>query len=181
MIDDLILMQRTNLSKNDGLIDQYQSQMHKEFIELQPFLPPEVKRVVEIGPGVGGMAVEFAKAYPGVYFQFVDLWEVEHSQKSCNTFDTLRDYLLGYRIQEEEYEACDPLDFNSGVHLESDVVISLLSMEFHYKRGLYWDTIINRVKPKVVIYDVRKDDKFEGKVVGYYGRGGEAKRLAFNP
>ena len=146
-----IKKQRTQYKKD--VVKEFIADIENDFNQIKPFLPAEALDILDIGCGVGGIDVLLAKFYGCPMLDLLDsnietpLYYGYKKEAACyNSFEATADLMESNGIF-----AFNLIDKNDGVpEKEYDIVISLLSMGYHYPIDTY------KFKTKCFIADVRE-------------------------
>ncbi len=142
--------------------------LRKDLKTFEKYLPQNVKKILDIGCGVGGIDVVLSRYYessqPDIYL--LDKTEIPLRvyygirDRGCyyNSLEVTKNLLVINGIPEEkiflqEATLNNSIDFN----VEFDLIISLLSWGYHYPVSTYLDQVYEKLAPGgTLILDVRK-------------------------
>jgi len=158
-----IKKQRTQYKKD--VVKEFIADIENDLKQIKPFLPAEALDILDIGCGVGGIDVLLARHYPGACLDLLDsnietpLFYGYKKEAACyNSFEATADLMESNGIF-----LFNLIDKNTGVpEKEYDIVISLLSMGYHYPIDTY------EFKTKCFIADVREDTDGLEKLLNTY-------------
>lgn len=153
---NLIILQRPDKKSDDysKVMADYLKEVEEEYNQLKPFLPSEIKNVLDIGCGMGGIDIFLYRDYkPKITFldrNGIDN-EVKYgyhktSSKYCLLSETKK-FVESHGVLGAKYVNIDEEPFPTE---EFDLTISLFSMGFHYPLQTY------KPKTKYLIFDTRK-------------------------
>lgn len=157
-----------------GLIENVYNETLNDYIKIiMKHLPP-IKTVVDIGGGIGGLAILLTKMY-GCKVTILEKDGFEDNKRTggygkedtfaaYNTIDITLKTWINSGLKEEYFNYINvdkPFEFP-----ECDLVVSTLSWGFHYPISTYWASAIN--KSKFIIADCRNDIPAQPMVIIYY-------------
>jgi hypothetical protein len=157
-----IKKQRTQYKKD--VVKEFIADIENDFMQIKPFLPAEALDILDIGCGVGGIDVLLNEHYKGdCRFVLLDsdvetpLFYGYKKEAACyNSFEATADLMssngvLLFNLIGKNEALFNWTDKNIGVpEKEYDIVISLLSMGYHYPIDTY------EFKTKCFIADIRE-------------------------
>jgi SAM-dependent methyltransferase len=164
-----LLQQRTDM--RDLLENHYLAEMADLFDNISPHLPAEVRSVLDVGCGLGGINIFTARRFPDAVVYLLDRdgdtgskigWHDGADAFGCyNNLQDTKTFLRSHGVKNKLVLLQElPKGF------ESDLVYSFLSWGFHYPLNTY------HPKAKTLIVDIRRDheDPPAGSAVIYRGR-----------
>ena len=159
---EIMKLQRTGAVKAADPVHVFQKNLEEDFDMIAPHLPANVKNILDIGCGIGGIDLYLWRYYR-CGLSLMDKNEVEKEIKygyrsetsAYNKLDLTREFLKMNGVDGEvyAYEAHTGWKFPC----RFDVILSLISCGFHYPVDTYLNMISDYLHPwGVVILDVRK-------------------------
>jgi len=162
-----IRLQRTTLNLED-LKDSFSESIQDDFDGIKSFLPESCSAILDIGCGVAGINVPLSQFYEDpVHITLLDKThteeEVKYGYKTTsefyNSLEVAKTLLMDNNIEEKNITLLNAQDDHQ---ITSDgpfdIIISLLSMGFHYPVTTYLDRILETLSPNgVLILDIRKN------------------------
>lgn len=149
---DLITLQRTNINSADYLTE-YLKIIEEEYNQLKPFLPDEIKSVLDIGCGMGGIDIFLYRDYqPTITFLDRDgidqkiKYGYRETPSKYNILSETKKFVEAHGVNDARYINIDDESFPTE---KFDLTISLLSMGYHYPLDAY------KPKTKYLIADIR--------------------------
>ncbi|MBU6231443.1 MAG: class I SAM-dependent methyltransferase [Patescibacteria group bacterium] len=134
--------------------------IEQEYNEIQPYLPPTAKKILDIGCGVGGIDALLAQRYPDAEIFLFD--ETTTDKKIHYGFEKKGSFYNSLDV------AKDLVEKNGGHHVTSwpvsrgfpkekfDLVVSIMSWGAHYPVDTYLDDVYEGLNPGgIVITDLR--------------------------
>ena len=150
---------------------KYYEVMSNEFLVLENFIKESDKLVLSIGGGIGGLELIINQKYEKKKFFFIERnyvskkikygWGGKINSEAYNNLDIQKKFLI---MNQMEYDQINIFDYDNGnlPEIKFDVVISLLSLDYHYDFDLYKDYLkkvsSNNTK---IIFDTIRADYFE--------------------
>jgi len=141
----------------------YSGEMNALYDQIKDSLPNDMKTVLDIGSGLGGIDVVMAKNHPQSKFWLMDkngvVMERERKigwHESVNTFGPYNSFIETWKFLHENGMAEDRFEvINHIPDMRFDLVMSFLSWGFHYPVSTYIDEV--RSRTKTLIIDIRKE------------------------
>lgn len=151
------------------IMKRYRDDMVRTFQTVQPYLPREASEVLDIGGGLGGMSVMLGRHYPAAKVTLLEREGDEGSKigwhDSAEEFGAYNSAALTSEfLTANGLEDFAVVDAANGYPLAGpyQVVISLLSLGFHYPVETYLNAIYASLeKGGVFICDIRNGTKGE--------------------
>jgi len=145
----------------------YLAELEREYEDIKPWLPDQVRGVLDIGCGIGGIDVMLFRHYGRASFiQFFMLDRTRVSDHVHYGFGTDEVFYNSLEVTERVLERNGiPIDnvhlreANGRIRIERplDLVVSLLSWGFHYPVEAYLEQVHRRLRPGGrAILDVRR-------------------------
>jgi len=147
------------------------NEFESEFKQLIKYLPNKVENVADIGCGLGIINILINNHFnKKIYFTLIDSDQIERKVsygfhpkgQFYNSFKLTSDLLIGNGIKKERLNLVD-VDNKNKLKTKFDLVISLLSMGYHYPITQYLKFFIkNTHKETIFIFDIANEHtKFE--------------------
>ena len=158
----------TNLFVNffnplSNINSQLNNDIIQEFDELKPFLPEQVKEVIDIGCGLGIIDIFLNYHYSNnIKFTLIDKNHIENKVsygyekvgQFYNNFKTTIEFLIKHGLKKKYIDVFEK-DNLSQINTKFDLVISLLSMGYHYPLNQYLKFLKkNTHKDTIFIFDI---------------------------
>ena len=155
----------------DEIGKKYYEVMSNEFLILENFINESDKLVLSIGGGIGGLELIINQKYDKKKFFFIERnyvskkikygWGGKINSEAYNNLDIQKKFLI---MNQMKYDQINIFDYDNGnlPEIKFDVVISLLSLDYHYDFDLYKDYLkkISSNNTKI-IFDTIRADYFE--------------------
>lgn len=145
--------------------------MSNEFSILENFIKEKDKLFLSIGGGIGGLELIINQKYDKKKFFFIERnyvskkikygWGGKINSEAYNNLDIQKKFLI---MNQMKYDQINIFDYDNGKlpEIKFDVIISLLSLDYHYDFDLYKDYLkkvsSNNTK---IIFDTIRADYFE--------------------
>ena len=155
----------------DEIGKKYYEVMSNEFLILENFINESDKLVLSIGGGIGGLELIINQKYDKKKFFFIERnyvskkikygWGGKINSEAYNNLDIQKKFLI---MNQMKYDQINIFDYDNGKlpEIKFDVIISLLSLDYHYDFDLYKDYLkkvsSNNTK---IIFDTIRADYFE--------------------
>jgi SAM-dependent methyltransferase len=172
-------LQRTEYGKtDDAKFDRlFNKSLDKNFLEIAPFLKKEPMNICDIGCGIAAIDMLICKNHTVNHLTLIDKNGL--SPKIYYGFKEEAAFYNDLNIITKLFEdnnvlmpATSFIDINTQpleYKYSYDVIISLLSLSFHYPFKTYADFIKNTIKPNgVLILDIRNDTKELPTILEYF-------------
>ena len=150
---------------------KYYEVMSNEFLILENFIKESDKLFLSIGGGIGGLELIINQKYGKKKFFFIERnyvskkikygWGGKINSEAYNNLDIQKKFLIMNQMKNDQINI---FDYDNGKlpEIKFDVVISLLSLDYHYDFDLYKDYLkkvsSNNTK---IIFDTIRADYFE--------------------
>ena len=145
----------------------YYEVMNKEFMTVKDFIDPKDKFFLSIGGGMGGLELIINKNFNNKFFYFIEKNYVSKKVKygwDNNNNEAYNDLHLQRIFLEEngiDSLRLSIIDFDNDVFPDNkfDVVISLLSLDYHYDFNIYKNYLkkISHENTKIIFDTIRAD------------------------
>ena len=155
----------------DEIGKKYYEVMSNEFSILENFIKEKDKLFLSIGGGIGGLELIINQKYDKKKFFFIERnyvskkikygWGGKINSEAYNNLDIQKKFLI---MNQMKYDQINIFDYDNGKlpEIKFDVIISLLSLDYHYDFDLYKDYLkkvsSNNTK---IIFDTIRADYFE--------------------
>ncbi len=150
---------------------KYYKVMSNEFLVLENFIKESDKLVLSIGGGIGGLELIINQKYEKKKFFFIERnyvskkikygWGGKINSEAYNNLDIQKKFLIMNQMKNDQINI---FDYDNGKlpEIKFDVVISLLSLDYHYDFDLYKDYLkkVSSDNTKI-IFDTIRADYFE--------------------
>mgnify|MGYP000536324339 FL=1 len=150
---------------------KYYEVMSNEFLVLENFIKESDKLVLSIGGGIGGLELIINQKYEKKKFFFIERnyvskkikygWGGKINSEAYNNLDIQKKFLIMNQMKNDQINI---FDYDNGQlpEIKFDVVISLLSLDYHYDFDLYKDYLkkVSSDNTKI-IFDTIRADYFE--------------------
>ena len=155
----------------DKIGKKYYEIMSNEFLILENFIKESDKLVLSIGGGIGGLEAIINQKHDKKKFFFVERnyiskkikygWGGKINSEAYNNLDIQKKFLI---MNQMKYDQINIFDYDNGKlpEIKFDIVISLLSLDYHYDFDLYKDYLkkVSSDNTKI-IFDTIRADHFE--------------------
>ena len=145
----------------------YYEVMNKEFMTVKNFIDPKDKFFLSIGGGMGGLELIINKNFNNNFFSFIEKnyvskkvkygWD-NNNNEAYNDLNLQRVFLEKNGIDSSRLNI---VDFDNDVFPDNkfDVVISLLSLDYHYDFNIYKNYLkkISHKNTKIIFDTIRAD------------------------
>ena len=134
----------------------YEASLEKVVESMAPALPTDVRSILDVGGGLGGLGVVLGRRYPSAGYWVLDGVsdgpEVRKHRETFSNAVVAADFLRANGLTEFGfYEPCDGFD------RKFDLVVSTAAWCFHIEPYVYLNRVMAALAPKAtVILDVRK-------------------------
>ena len=146
---------------------RYYEVMNKEFMTVKDFIDSKDKFFLSIGGGMGGLELIINKNFNNNFFSFIEKNYVSKKVKygwDNNNNEAYNDLNLQRIFLEEngmDSSRLSVIDFDNDVFPDNkfDVVISLLSLDYHYDFNIYKNYLkkISHENTKIIFDTIRAD------------------------
>ena len=155
----------------DQIGKKYYEVMFNEFLILENFIKESDKLVLSIGGGIGGLELIINQKYDKKNFFFIERnyiskkikygWGGKINSEAYNNINIQKKFLI---MNQMKYEQINIFDYDNEKlpEIKFDVVISLLSLDYHYDFDLYKDYLKKVSSNNTrIIFDTIRADHFE--------------------
>ena len=145
--------------------------MSKEFSTLEPFISPDDKNFLSIGGGIGGLELIINQKFQNKNFYFIERnyiskkvkygWGGITNEEAYNDLNLQKIFLMMNGMHENQINIYD-YDKDNLPKIKFDVIISLLSLDYHYAFDLYNEYLRKVSKPETkIIFDTINNEYFK--------------------
>ena len=150
---------------------KYYDVMLKEFSTLEPFISPDDKNFLSIGGGIGGLELMINQKFQNKNFYFIERnyiskkvkygWGGITNEEAYNDLNLQKNFLMMNGMHENQINIYD-YDKDNLPKIKFDVIISLLSLDYHYAFDLYNEYLRKVSKPETkIIFDTINNEYFK--------------------
>lgn len=150
---------------------KYYDVMSKEFSTLEPFISPDDKNFLSIGGGIGGLELIINQKFQNKNFYFIERnyiskkvkygWGGITNEEAYNDLNLQKIFLMMNGMHENQINIYD-YDKDNLPKVKFDVIISLLSLDYHYAFDLYNEYLRKVSKPETkIIFDTINNEYFK--------------------
>jgi len=150
---------------------KYYNVMSNEFLNLKNFIEPSDKLVLSIGGGIGGLESIINQNQEDKQFFFIERnyiskkvkygWSGMDNDEAYNSLEIQKNFLIMNGMDLKQINIFD-YDNDKLPEIKFDIVISLLSLDYHYDFNLYKDYLKKISKPETkIIFDTIRADYFK--------------------
>ena len=153
---------------NNLLRHKYYEVMLEEFSTLEKFIDINDKFFLSIGGGIGGLEVIINQKFDNKKFYFIERnyiskkvkygWGGLINDEAYNDLSIQKDFLRMNGMQDNQIQIFD-YDKDKLPELKFDVIISLLSLDYHYDFDLYSQYLkkVSNQNTKIIFDTIRED------------------------
>jgi len=147
---------------------KYYNVMSNEFLNLKNFIEPSDKLVLSIGGGIGGLESIINQNQEDKQFFFIERnyiskkvkygWSGMDNDEAYNSLEIQKNFLIMNGMDLKQINIFD-YDNDKLPEIKFDIVISLLSLDYHYDFNLYKDYLkkISKSETKIIFDTIRAD------------------------
>lgn len=147
---------------------EYYRIMLNEFLSIEQFINQNDKSFLSIGSGVGGLEVIINKTFKNNDYYFIERnfiskkvrygWGGMANSEGYNNLELQKDFLITNEMSESQINIFD-YDKDTLPEKKFDVIISLLSLDYHYDFNLYSEYLkkISKDDTKIIFDTIRAD------------------------
>ena len=147
--------------------------MTNEFLTLEKFIGSSDKSFLSIGGGIGGLELIINQRFKNNIYHFIEKnyiskkvkygWGGMENTEAYNDLSIQKDFLKMNDMDENQINIYD-YDNDKLPEKKFDIIISLLSLDYHYDFNLYEDYLKKVSKPDTkIIFDTIRADYFSNK------------------
>ena len=144
--------------------------MFNEFLTIEKFISPKDTNVLSVGGGLGGLELIINKKLDNKNYYFIERnfiskkvkygWGGKINNEAYNNLNIQKEFLTSNGMLDSQINIYD-YDKDSLPIIEFDLVISLLSLDYHYDFELYINYLKKTCKPSTkIIFDTIRADYF---------------------
>ena len=142
--------------------------MSNEFLNLKNFIKPSDKLVLSIGGGIGGLESIINQNQEDKQFFFIERnyiskkvkygWGGMVNDEAYNSLEIQKDFLIMNGIDLKQINIFD-FDNDKLPEIKFDIIISLLSLDYHYDFNLYKNYLkkVSKSETKIIFDTIRAD------------------------
>ena len=150
---------------------KYYDVMLKEFSTLEPFISSDDENFLSIGGGIGGLELIINQKFQNKNFYFIERnyiskkvkygWGGKTNDEAYNDLNLQKNFLMMNGMHENQINIYD-YDKNNLPKIKFDVIISLLSLDYHYAFDVYIEYLRKVSKPETkIIFDTINSEYFK--------------------
>ena len=154
---------------NANLIGKrYYETMLNEFLTLEKFIKQNHKSILSIGAGLGGLEIIINQKYNDKTFFFIERnyvskkvkygWGGMINDEAYNNLDLQKTFLKMNEMNGNQINIFD-YDNENLPEKKFDVIISLLSLDYHYDFNIYVEYLkkVSKIKTKIIFDTIRAE------------------------
>tara|TARA_B100001057_G_scaffold363655_1_gene366379 strand:+ start:259 stop:960 length:702 start_codon:yes stop_codon:yes gene_type:complete len=154
---------------NSKIVGQkYYKIMLNEFLTIEKFIKPDDNSFLSIGGGIGGLELLINENLKDKNYFFIERnyvskkvkygWGGMTNLEAYNDLELQKDFLLKNNLREDQINIFD-YDLEELPEIKFDVIISLLSLDYHYDFNLYADYLkrVSKINTKIIFDTIRAD------------------------
>ena len=154
---------------NSNLIaKKYHDVMLKEFSTIEKFIKIEDKSFLSIGGGMGGLELIINQTFKNNDYYFIERnyvskkvkygWGGMNNDEGYNNLDLQRNFLKLNEMGENQIKIFD-YDNDNLPERNFDVIISLLSLDYHYDFNIYVEYLrkVSKINTKIIFDTIRAE------------------------
>ena len=154
---------------NSKIVGQkYYKIMLNEFLTIEKFIKPDDNSILSIGGGIGGLELLINENLKDKNYFFIERnyvskkvkygWGGMTNLEAYNDLKLQKDFLLKNNLREDQINIFD-YDLDKLPEIKFDVIISLLSLDYHYDFNLYADYLkkVSKTNTKIIFDTIRAD------------------------
>ncbi len=149
---------------------KYHNIMFNEFLTIEKFISPKDINVLSVGGGLGGLELIINKKFDNKSYYFIERnfiskkvkygWGGKINNEAYNNLNIQKEFLTINGMLDSQINIYD-YDKDSLPTIEFDLVISLLSLDYHYDFELYINYLKKVCKPSTkIIFDTIRANYF---------------------
>ena len=154
---------------NSNLIGKkYFEVMTQEFLTIEKFLDVNDKNFLSIGGGIGGLELIINQKFMKNKYYFIERnyvskkvkygWGGMINDEGYNNLDLQKKFLMMNQMHEDQIEIYD-YDKKNLPEKKFDVIISLLSLDYHYDFNIYAEYLkkVSNINTKIIFDTIRAE------------------------
>ena len=142
--------------------------MLKEFSTIEKFIDSNDKSFLSIGGGMGGLELIINQTFKNNNYYFIERnyvskkvkygWGGMVNDEAYNNLKLQKQFLIENGMNESQIDIID-YDKDKLPETKFDIIISLLSLDYHYDFNLYSDYLkkVSKTNTKIIIDTIRAD------------------------
>jgi|TARA_B100000902_G_scaffold311772_1_gene301683 hypothetical protein len=146
----------------------YYSIMLKEFLTIKKFINSNDNHFLSIGGGIGGLELIINQNFKNKKYFFIERnyvskkvkygWGGMVNDEAYNNLELQKQFLIKNNMKEDQINIFD-YDENKLPEIKFDIIISLLSLDYHYDFSLYHDYLkkVSKINTKIIFDTIRAD------------------------
>ena len=146
----------------------YYSIMLKEFLTIKKFINSNDNHFLSIGGGIGGLELIINQNFKNKKYFFIERnyvskkvkygWGGMVNDEAYNNLELQKQFLIKNNMKEDQINIFD-YDENKLPEIKFDIIISLLSLDYHYDFNLYHDYLkkVSKINTKIIFDTIRAD------------------------
>ena len=146
----------------------YYSIMLKEFLIIKKFINSNDNHFLSIGGGIGGLELIINQNFKNKKYFFIERnyvskkvkygWGGMVNDEAYNNLELQKQFLIKNNMKEDQINIFN-YDENKLPEIKFDIIISLLSLDYHYDFSLYHDYLkkVSKINTKIIFDTIRAD------------------------
>ena len=146
----------------------YYSIMLNEFLTIKKFINSNDYHFLSIGGGIGGLELIINQNFKNKKYFFIERnyvskkvrygWGGMVNDEAYNNLELQKQFLIKNNMNEDQINIFD-YDENKLPEIKFDIIISLLSLDYHYDFNLYHDYLkkVSKINTKIIFDTIRVD------------------------
>ena len=146
----------------------YYSIMLNEFLTIKKFINSNDNHFLSIGGGIGGLELIINQNFKNKKYFFIERnyvskkvrygWGGMVNDEAYNNLELQKQFLIKNNMNEDQINIFD-YDENKLPEIKFDIIISLLSLDYHYDFNLYHDYLkkVSKINTKIIFDTIRVD------------------------
>ena len=142
--------------------------MLNEFLTIEKFIKPDDNSILSIGGGIGGLELLINENLKDKNYFFIERnyvskkvkygWGGMTNLEAYNDLKLQKDFLLKNNLREDQINIFN-YDLDKLPEIKFDVIISLLSLDYHYDFNLYADYLkrVSKINTRIIFDTIRAD------------------------
>ena len=153
---------------SNSIAKKYHVVMSKEFSTIERFIKNEYKSFLSIGGGIGGLELIINQNFKNNDYYFIERnyvskkvkygWGGMNNDEGYNNLDLQRNFLKLNEMGENQIKIFD-YDNDNLPERNFDVIISLLSLDYHYDFNIYVEYLkkVSKINTKIIFDTIRAE------------------------
>ncbi len=154
-----------------SISQKYYKIMFDEFISIKKFINKNDNSILSIGSGIGGLELIINQNFSNKNYFFIEKnyiskkvvygWGGIENKEGYNNLELQKKFLQNNNMSENQINIFD-YDKDKLPEKKFDIIISLLSLDYHYDFNVYIDYLKKVSKPETkIIFDTIRADYFK--------------------